>query len=130
VTSLLAEDDIDDQELLEEAFREIDPRIRILSFTSGRQFIQYLDALPDHSIPDLIVLDYNIPEITGADILRHVEEKPRYRTIVKLVWSTSSASLFEKTCMSLGARAYLVKPSNISGLVEMARRMLSFVDAG
>jgi CheY-like chemotaxis protein len=127
VTVLLAEDDIDDQELLEEAFKEIDPGIRICSFTSGRQFLQYLDSLPDSSIPDLIVLDYNIPEVSGADILRHVDETPRYRAVVKLVWSTSSASLFEKTCMSLGARAYLVKPSNISGLIEMAKKMLSYV---
>ena len=130
MTILLAEDDIDDQELLEEAFREIDPDIKILSFTSGRRFLHYLDGLPDNSIPELIVLDYNIPEVSGADILRHVEQKPRYQAVVKLVWSTSSASLFEHTCMQLGAKAYLVKPSNVSGLIQMARQMLTYVHPG
>ena len=66
-TIVLAEDDIDDQELLAEAFSEIDPSIRLYTFSTGKKFLNFLDALPDEEIPDLVILDYNIPELNGAE---------------------------------------------------------------
>src|ERR1700694_4233888 len=123
-TILLAEDDIDDQELLAEAFSQIDPALNLVSFSTGRKILAYLET---HDIPDIIVLDYNIPEINGADILKHLDDRKRFDSVVKLVWSTSNSPLYENSCMQLGARAYLVKPSSISGLSELAKKMLSFV---
>ena len=70
---LLAEDDVDDQELLAEAFTEIDPTIDLQSFSTGKKFLTHLDSLPDSEIPDMIILDYNIPEINGAEILKRLE---------------------------------------------------------
>ncbi len=128
LTIVLAEDDIDDQELLTEAFNEIDPSIRLYAFSTGKKFLSFLDELPDQQIPDLVILDYNIPELNGAEILRRLESNDRYRKIVKLVWSTSNSPLYQDSCLSLGARAYLVKPSNISALFEMARHMLTFLN--
>jgi CheY-like chemotaxis protein len=123
----LAEDDLDDQELLTEALHGIDPTIQLQSFTTGKKFISLLDSLPQHEIPELVILDYNIPEINGAEILKHLEDNKRYQEVVKLVWSTSNSALYEDSCLALGARAYLVKPSNISGLNELAVKMLSFL---
>lgn len=125
---LLAEDDIDDQELLAEAFSEIDPTIKLNSFSTGKKFLNHLEDLPETEIPDMIILDYNIPEINGAEILKWLQENKRFQNVVKLVWSTSNSSLYEDSCLSLGARAYLVKPSNISALMELARKMLTYIN--
>ena len=125
---LLAEDDLDDQELLTEAFHQIDPAIQLQSFSTGKKFIHYLDGLADSEIPDLIILDYNIPEINGAEILEHLKENKRYHPIVKIVWSTSNSAMYENSCVSLGAKAYLVKPSNISALNDLAKKMLTYVN--
>ena len=125
---LLAEDDIDDQELLDEAFSEIDPAIQLNSFSTGKKFLNHLEKLPDSEIPNMIILDYNIPEINGAEILEKLESDKRYQHVVKLVWSTSNSALYENSCLSLGAKAYLVKPSNITALMDLAKKMLSFVN--
>jgi CheY-like chemotaxis protein len=125
---LLAEDDIDDQELLVEAFSEIDPAIQLNSFSTGKKFLNHLEKLPDSEIPNMIILDYNIPEINGAEILEKLESDKRYQHVVKLVWSTSNSALYENSCLSLGAKAYLVKPSNITALMDLAKKMLSFVN--
>jgi CheY-like chemotaxis protein len=125
---LLAEDDIDDQELLAEAFSEIDPAIQLNSFSTGKKFLNHLEELPDSEIPNMIILDYNIPEINGAEILEKLESDKRYQHVVKLVWSTSNSALYENSCLSLGAKAYLVKPSNITALMDLAKKMLSFVN--
>lgn len=124
---LLAEDDIDDQELLAEAFSEIDPAINLHSFTTGKKFLAYLDELPDDDVPDMIIVDYNIPEINGAEVLRRLKLEERYSRITKLVWSTSNSASYEHSCMEHGAKAYLVKPSSISGLQELAKKMLTYV---
>ena len=128
VKIFLAEDDLDDQELLAEAFHNIDPSIQLESFSTGKKFLSHIDSLPDNEIPDMIIVDYNIPEINGADVLKHLEEQHRYQKIIKLVWSTSNAPLYEESCMAMGATAYLVKPSNIEALQDIAKKMLSYID--
>ena len=128
VKIFLAEDDLDDQELLAEAFHNIDPSIQLESFSTGRKFLEYIDNLHDNEIPHMIIVDYNIPEINGADILKHLDDQERYQKIVKLVWSTSNAPLYEDSCMALGATAYLVKPSNIEALQEIAKKMLTYIN--
>ena len=128
LTILLAEDDIDDQELLAEAFKELNPEIKLVAFTSGRKFLNYTKELEASEIPDLIILDYNIPEINGAEILKHLDEDIRFHSVVKLVWSTSNSPQYEISCKALGAKAYLVKPSDISGLIAMVKKMIELVN--
>ena len=127
-TILLAEDDIDDQELFADALSEIDPSINLVSFTSGRKILNHLENLEDDEIPEMIILDYNIPEINGAEILRKLEEDRRYDPMIKVVWSTSNSPTYQESCLRSGARAYFVKPSNISALNKMVKAMLNFVN--
>jgi CheY-like chemotaxis protein len=128
LTILLAEDDIDDQELLADAFKEINPEIKLVAFSTGRRFLSYTKELKASEIPDLIILDYNIPEINGAEILKLLDEDVRFHSVAKLVWSTSNSPQYEISCKSLGAKAYLVKPSDISGLIELAKKMIELVN--
>ena len=125
-TIFLAEDDVDDQEFLEDALRSLDPHIRLVSFTSGARFIQHLEKTADDQLPCLIILDYNIPEINGAEILKYLGGNSRYRDIHKIIWSTSNSSLYVKTCMDLGAKDYVIKPSSIAGIREIAEKILGW----
>ena len=123
MTILLAEDDIDDQELLAEAFSQIDPAIELHSFSTGKHFLSHVESLPDDELPGLMILDYNIPEINGSEILQHLQ-KERYRDVVKLVWSTSDSPLYKNTCIESGALAYFVKPSSVTAIKSLAEKML------
>lgn len=123
---LLGEDDIDDQEILEEIFSSIDTTLNLKFFNNGHKVIQHLDNLDDATLPCLIVLDFNMPELNGAEILKILSEKKRLTHIPKIIWSTSDAPTFKQMCYDLGASDYLVKPSKISALEEVARHMLSY----
>lgn len=127
-TIFLAEDDIDDQEFLKDALLAIDPAIQLVSFSSGLKFINRLSETDDGQLPCLIILDYNIPEINGAEILEHLRSQDRYAPIPKVVWSTSDSHLYRQNCLTSGAKAYLVKPSSISGITEIAKEMLRFCE--
>ncbi|MGZ5248534.1 MAG: response regulator, partial [Flavitalea sp.] len=76
--------------------------------------------------PCLIILDYNMPEMNGANVLEKICAQPRYDHIPKLVWSTSSNNAYIKECMEKGATSYFVKPASHRQLEEVAREMLAF----
>lgn len=123
---LVGEDDIDDEEILEEIFSSIDPSLRLEFISHGQKLIDHLEKVPDHALPCLIILDYNMPVLNGAEILRILNQNPRLSGCPKIIWSTSGAPAYKKICLELGASDYLVKPNKIADLEKMLRHMLSF----
>ena len=123
---LLGEDDADDEELLKEVFIHIDNSFDILFANNGRKLVAHLEQLENDDLPCLIILDYNMPELNGAEILKALKENSRYNTIPKIIWSTSGSETYKKICLELGACEYIIKPSSYQGLKETARHMLSF----
>ncbi len=123
---LLGEDDLDDQEFLSDTLRSIDDNFKFKSVENGRALIQFLAGLGDNDLPDLIILDYNLPLLNGAEILQILNESPRYAAIPKIVWSTSKSPACKADCLRMGASDYVVKPNDMSTLKEVATYMLSF----
>jgi len=124
----LAEDDTDDVEFFAEAVKGIQPTIELRVAHSGKKAITFLENLPDQDLPGMIVLDYNLPEINGQEILAFLSGKERYSIIPKAVWSTSSSPYYEKICLENGADAYFVKPSNLSGIISVAEQMIDLMN--
>ena len=122
---LLGEDDADDQEMLKDVFTSIDAAFVLFFVNNGNEIISALEKLKDDQLPCLIVLDYNMPGLNGADILRELGTNERYKNIPKVVWSTAVSEKFKDICIQLGAVDYVIKPNNMAGLEEVARYMLS-----
>ena len=122
---LLGEDDADDQEMLKEVFASIDTAFILFFVNNGSEILSALEKLKDDQMPCLIVLDYNMPGLSGADILRELSTNERYKIIPKVVWSTSGSEKFRNICLELGAVDYVIKPNNLIKLEEVARYMLS-----
>jgi CheY-like chemotaxis protein len=123
----LAEDDIDDQELLIEALTAIDENIRIQTATNGKRALIDLDNLADNDLPSLIILDYNLPEVNGGEMLKILKDNARFAGVPKLVWSTSNSPQYKQICLNNGALSYFVKPSEISGIEKLAKELMAFV---
>ena len=122
---LLGEDDADDQEMLKEVFASIDETFILFFVNTGDEIISALEKLKNDQLPCLIVLDYNMPGPSGADILRELHTHQRYKNIPKIVWSTSGSEKFKNLCLQLGASDYIIKPTNVDDLEKAARYMLS-----
>ena len=122
---LLGEDDSDDQEMLKDVFASVDTSIILFFVNNGGEILSALEKLKDDQMPCLIVLDYNMPGLSGADILRELSSNRRYKDIPKVVWSTSGSEKFRNLCLELGAVDYVIKPNNIKDLENTARYMLS-----
>jgi CheY-like chemotaxis protein len=123
---LLGEDDIDDQEFLKEIFLSIDSSYQLKAISDGKKIINYLESLEREDFPLLIILDYNLPEMNGAEVLEILRRSKRYDDTPKIIWSTSNSAVYKSLCLGLGASDYVVKPGDVTSFVEAAKYMLSF----
>lgn len=122
---LIADDDPEDIELIEDAILQIAPATELLKFSNGRMVLEFLDITPAGELPGLVILDYNMPELTGAEVLSYMKAQDRFRAIPKIVLSTSNSSLYIHECISNGAMEYIVKPDNVGELQTLAKKLLA-----
>ena len=119
----LIEDSHGDALLLKTAFTMSDVSTNLAVAVNGEQALGRLQELA-HSNPtvhpDLIVLDLNLPLLSGLELLGYLAGEPRLR--IPIVVLTTSADHRDQ-CTELGIAEYLVKPSNFEGYLEVARRL-------
>lgn len=123
---LIAEDDNDDQEILKETMLEVNPAVDVVLVSSGLKAVKALEASSDSDLPHLLILDYNMPELNGAQVLETLGRHQRYARIPKVVLSTSSSPYYKSSCLELGAQGYFTKPSSYTELESLIRDILKF----
>ena len=122
---LLADDDLEDLELFEEIILSIAPETLVKHVFNGKALLDVLEGYSDDELPHLIILDYNMPQVTGVDALARLNAQSRYGSVVKLILSTSRSQIHIKECLKNGAKDYFVKPDNIRELEVLVKKMLS-----
>lgn len=108
---LVVDDDRDDIDLFGDAFSTRNPTIPVEAVYSGKQLIEFLDQCSAASLPTLLLLDYQLHDVSGPEILVQLRANPLYRQILKVMWSTSRRVKDMEDCKKLGAAHYFVKPS-------------------
>ncbi len=120
---LLVDDDKDDRDILQETILAIDKTAEIYSLPNGHKALEYLNNVKCKT-PSLIVLDYNMPLITGADLLVKIFANEEYRAIPIVMLSTSNAERHVEQCLRNGAKEYFVKPTDYNELEKLANKLL------
>lgn len=121
---LLADDDLDDQELMEGAILQVESDAAIHTVSSAKEVLVYLQSCTNQELPCLIILDYNMPDSTGAEVLQLLTSHNRYNKIPAVVWSTSDSSVYKNICKERGAKAYFRKPIIYTDTIKIAKEML------
>ncbi len=109
---LLIDDDKDDQFFFKSAIAEIDKSISCNVANDGLQGYEYLQQ---HSHPDIIFLDLNMPVMNGIEFLRAIQPEI-VKKIPIVIYSTSSYLMNTDELKELGARAFLTKPDDLNNL--------------
>ena len=119
---VLADDDPDDQLLIQEAFRKTDLSNAVTVTNDG---VELLDYLNEHRgtggvrRPDLVLLDLNMPRMDGREALAAIKADPELRAIPIVVLTTSGDEDDILKTYSLGANSYIRKPVTFTELVEI-----------
>jgi CheY-like chemotaxis protein len=110
---LIADDDPEDREMLVEQFRRRHPAVGVKCLANGNQVLDYLRVCPTEDLPELMVVDYKMPGISGAEVLQSLQREERYRNIPKVVWSTSNNQEYIDRSMKSGADKFFTKPMDM-----------------
>lgn len=113
---LVVEDNPGDVELLRMALREAEIDCELTVIEDGGDALRYLLALGEHSdapVPDVAILDLNVPKIDGLEILEAMRASPRSAQIPVAVLSSSSSLRDRAKMQSFGANLYITKPSDL-----------------
>lgn len=124
---LLAEDDPDDILLLKDAFNSLGAREVIDFADNGEQVLKKLQEDANAELPDLIVVDVNMPRIGGMQTLERLKSDKRLKDIPVLIYTTSTNPVDEERFLRLGAQGYIIKPSSFKKLIETAKYFMSFL---
>jgi DNA-binding response OmpR family regulator len=108
---LLVEDDRDDVELLEASLRESGVLYTRTIIAHGDQVFPFLSSA--EKLPDIIVLDLNLPKMHGKDILTLLKANADLAAVPVMVLTTSSVKEERNYCLKAGARQYHIKPVNM-----------------
>ena len=117
---LLAEDDEDDRLLFSDFLKDRDDFILVHSCENGMELIEFLDSIKNETdLPDLVVLDQNMPKMNGTQTLRALKKSPRYSKIPAALYTTYTDKRLMDECYTAGALTVLSKPISSGGYHQM-----------
>ena len=130
VNIVMIEDDEGHARLIEKNIRRAGISNNIRHFTDGTSALHYLYEAPEgpaRNGPALILLDLNLPDMSGTDILARIKgEGPLRRTPV-VVLTTTDDKVEIQRCYDLGCNVYITKPVNYENFADAIRQLGLFL---
>ena len=120
---LLVDDDVIDRELFIDAINLVGKGYRIIEADNGEKALEYLHST--QKLPDLIILDLNMPVKDGRETLQEIKAHKIFRSIPVCIMSTSNAQFDIANAYDSGANLFLVKPLEFKQLIEMLSSLLT-----
>jgi CheY-like chemotaxis protein len=131
VSIVMIEDDEGHARLIEKNIRRAGISNMITHFTDGTSALDYLFTAadgPQRNGPALVLLDLNLPDMSGTDILAKIKatDGPLRRTPV-VVLTTTDDKVEIQRCYDLGCNVYITKPVNYESFAQAIRQLGLFL---
>ncbi len=126
---IIVEDNPADAKTLRVALARRDPDIETMVLEDGVRAIEYFT----HSLTneetervDLILLDLNLPIVSGFEVLEFLKSDPQLKKLPVVVLSGSSSQHEIERCYAAGANSYMCKPTGIQQVFDMAVQLITY----
>jgi CheY-like chemotaxis protein len=128
----MIEDDEGHARLIEKNIRRAGVGNEIIPFVNGTDALNYLlgddrSGISSAGRQQLILLDLNLPDMTGIDILQKLKGNKHTKRSPIVVLTTTDDSREIQRCYDLGANVYITKPVNYEGFANAIRQLGLFV---
>ena len=121
---LLVEDNPMDLDLTLRAFSKKKLSNHVIVARDGEEALAHIPRWEAGEVlPAVILLDINLPKISGLEVLRQLKAHPRFRRIPVVVLTSSREDKDLKTAYDLGVNSYIEKPVNFSKFMEVAEQI-------
>lgn len=130
---LLIEDNSGDVELLELALKHAQVNYDLTVFRHGGDaldFIQQHSTNGDHIAPDLAIIDLNLPQHDGLEVLEAMRASATFANVPVTVFSSSSLPREQKRMEALHIKRYITKPADLDKLLEVGMILKEILIAG
>jgi len=122
---LLVEDDSVDAMTVKRAMRDLQVNHSVIHSVNGEEAMKYLTS-PNTEKPFVILLDLNMPKMSGIEFLKVMKTNPELKTIPVIVLTTSKEQRDVLDSFELGAAGYMVKPVDYVKFVEILSRIVIY----
>jgi CheY-like chemotaxis protein len=122
-TIVVVDDDNDDTDLIQTAVGEIDPQVECKIFNSAEKAIIYFSD-PGHNLPDFVILDLNMPKISGRECLLKIRQLSDYSSVPVIINSTTIFPKDKSELKALGASFIFTKTNRFEKLVEILQYIM------
>lgn len=129
VQILLVEDNEGDIMLAKEALKNTRFITHISVSRDGEEALDFLFSKSNsrgHELPDLVLLDINMPRVNGFEVLTVMKENEKLKVIPVVMLTTSSAEKDIELAYKHRANCYITKPLDIEKFIEMVQKMEDF----
>ena|SRR5690349_4011614 len=128
VEIVMVEDDEGHARLIEKNIRRAGVNNRIMPFTNGADAIKYLFGTDgtgalNRNKPMLVLLDLNLPDMTGVEILTRVKTNEHLKRVPVVVLTTTDDAVEIQRCYDLGCNVYITKPVNYENFANAIRQL-------
>lgn len=128
VTIVMIEDDPGHARLIEKNIRRAGVNNPLMPFADGASALAFLlgasgDGVVNAGRPLLILLDLNLPDMSGIDILRLVKENEHLRRTPVVILTTTDDRIEIQRCYDLGCNVYITKPVNYDSFANAIRQL-------
>jgi CheY-like chemotaxis protein len=128
VLIVMIEDDEGHATLIDRNIRRAGVNNQIVHFTNGTAALDFLlgpDGSGVHNAGNsmLILLDLNLPDMTGVDILAKIKANPHIKRSPVVVLTTTDDQREIQRCYDLGANVYITKPVDYEGFANAIRQL-------
>ena len=126
---LLIEDNPGDADLVIETLEQGKLRLDVAGAVDGAQALTRLLRQPPHEAtesPDLILLDLNLPKVSGREVLERIKQEPALKEIPVVVLTSSDAEHDIVKSYQLGANCYVTKPVGLVAFQSIVQAIEGF----
>jgi CheY-like chemotaxis protein len=116
---LYIEDNEDFVDVVERAIGQIDGTTVLQSIDDGAMALSTLHSFVENRVkPRLILIDLNLPGLSGLDLLKRIKENQTLRYVPTIMFSTSDNPKDIRSSLEFGANAYVTKPMGYTNLLK------------
>lgn len=121
---LLIEDDMIEVMKLKRVISSLKNKHIVVDVNNGEKAFSHLEQTT--VLPDIILLDLNMPKINGLEFLSIIKQKKKWRCIPTLILTTSNNPTDVIKCCELGVAGYLIKPLKYEDYVDKIKKILDY----
>jgi len=119
---LVVDDDEDDCFLMKQSSSEVTENVQISCITNCKQLLNYLEKEP---CPDVVLMDINMPGISGPECLKKIRAVDKWKSLPIIAFSTAAHAGIINQCYQAGASLFIAKPNSYSSLKELIQMLIT-----